>query len=68
MVKIAHIINPVKVKESSDLYNAQPITFESMVVAKNFSVFKDQIIQCTTQYEEDLEIIPDYFLKLSHLC
>ncbi len=38
-----------------------------MVAAKNFSVFKEQIIQCTTQYEEDLEVIPDYFLKLSNL-
>ena len=30
MLKITHIINPVKVNESSDLFVAQPITFESM--------------------------------------
>ncbi len=35
--------------------------------AKHFSVFKDQIIQCTTQFEEDEAIVPDYFLKLSNL-
>lgn len=29
-IKIAHIINPVIVKESSDLYIAQPITFATM--------------------------------------
>lgn len=38
-----------------------------MVVAKNFSIYKDQIIQCTTQFEEDLEIIPNFFVKLSNL-
>jgi hypothetical protein len=67
LIKLVHIINPVKVKKNSDLFAAQPITFESMVAAKNFSVFKEQILQCTTQYEEDLESIPDYFLKLSNL-
>ena len=38
-----------------------------MVVAKNFSIYSQQITQCTTQYEEDLAIIPGYFLKLSNL-
>lgn len=38
-----------------------------MAVAKNFSAYKNQITLCTTQYEEDVEIIPDYFRKLSHL-
>lgn len=38
-----------------------------MVVAKNFSVYSNQITQCSTQFEEDLEIIPDYFIKLSNL-
>ncbi len=38
-----------------------------MRVARNFSSFKDNIILCTTQYEEDLSIIPDYFKILSNL-
>ena len=38
-----------------------------MVAAKNFSTQSHQILQCTTQFEEDLEIIPDYFFKLSNL-
>ena len=66
-MKIAHIINPVKVGENSDLFNAQPITFESMRVAKNFSLHKDNIILCTTQFKEDLSIIPDYFKILTNL-
>jgi hypothetical protein len=35
--RILHIINPVKVSEQSDLFFAQPITFESLKNAKNYS-------------------------------
>lgn len=66
-MKIAHIINPVKVSENIDLFNAQPIAFESIWIARNFSTYKDNIILCTTQYEEDLSIIPNYFKILSNL-
>lgn len=45
----------------------QPITFESMRVAKNFSSHKDAISLYTTQFEEDLPIIPNYFQILSNL-
>jgi len=34
MIKIAHMVNPVLVKASSDLHIAQPITFESMRIAQ----------------------------------
>lgn len=65
-VSIAHIINPVKVKESSDLFVAQPITFESMRIAKETA--KDIKVELlSTQYEEDIEIIPDYFNKTANL-
>ncbi|MES2691491.1 MAG: hypothetical protein V4658_13870 [Bacteroidota bacterium] len=67
MVRIAHIINPVKVNESSDLYKAQPITFQSILNAKAFSAKKEEIILCTTQFEEDKEIIPPAFRQLSNL-
>lgn len=66
-MKIAHIINPVKVGEHSDLFVAQPITFESMRIAKEFSVQKDNIELCSTQYEEDLSTIPAQFTILSNL-
>ncbi len=65
-VSIAHIVNPVKVKESSDLFVAQPITFESMRIAKELA--KNTSVELfTTQYEEDLDIIPEYFTKTTNL-
>lgn len=65
--RILHIINPVKVSEKSDLFFAQPITFESLKNAKNFSKFSNSITLVTTQFEEDKSIIPSEFLQLSNL-
>lgn len=67
MIRVAHIINPVKVNEKSDLHYAQPITFETMLRAEQQSIYKDQIDFYTTQYEEDKEIIPSEFHILSNL-
>lgn len=67
MIRVAHIINPVKVNEKSDLHYAQPITFETMLRAKQQSIYKDQIDFYTIQYEEDKEIIPPGFHILSNL-
>ncbi|MCD8528786.1 MAG: hypothetical protein LRY27_02145 [Chitinophagales bacterium] len=64
---MAHIINPVKVKESSDLFYAQPITFASMLKAKNEAENVVNIDLYTTQYEEDKSIIPSGFIILSNL-
>ena len=61
MIRFAHIINPVKVKDTSDLFVAQPITFETMRKAKEFAGEKLAVELFTTQYPEDHEIIPDYF-------
>jgi len=67
-VKIAHIISPVIVPKSNNLYFAQPITFESMRNAKAFCLDKQvEIIQCTAQFEEDKTIIPPYFYQLKNL-
>ena len=55
MLKIAHIINPIEVPTTSDLYIAQPITFETMRIAKEFA--KDEVELYTAQYQEDLSII-----------
>ena len=63
-MKIAHLINPVKVTPTSDLYVAQPITFESMRVAKQFASTKVEVELFAISYQEDLEIIPDYFTVL----
>ncbi|MBW2937730.1 hypothetical protein KXJ69_06400 [Aureisphaera sp. CAU 1614] len=67
MVSITHIVNPVKVPESSDLFRAQPITFDSMRRAKDFVGNAMEINLISTQYNEDCEIIPDYFYKTPNL-
>ncbi len=67
MRKLAHIINPVAVKESSDLFIAQPITFESMRVAKQFANGAVEVAQYTAQYPEDHPIIPDSFIRTPDL-
>ena len=60
MRKIAHIINPVVVSKSSDLYKAQPITFETMKLAKNYARLLKEAW------------LPNYILKLyeqtQHYC
>lgn len=67
MPKIAHIINPVKVAESNNLFTAQPITFQSIINAKNFSNQKENIALYTVQFEIDKSIIPKEFQQLSNL-
>ena len=59
-MRIIHIINPVKVDSSSDLFVAQPITFESFRIARE-SCTGVEVLQCTTQFEEDRAIIPSHF-------
>lgn len=65
MSRFVHIINPVKSSEKSELSIVQPITFQSMLTAKEFSNVEVQIV--TTQYEEDTSVIPSEFKQLSHL-
>lgn len=67
MFQVAHIINPVKVNEKSDLFLIQPITFQTMLDARAHSKNRSQIHLFTTQYAEDREIIPEEFTILSDL-
>lgn len=67
MVKIAHIINSVKVKKESDLYIAQPVTFQSMVKAKKYNEFSNNIQLFNICYEEDRDLVPDEFTTLPYL-
>ena len=53
MIRIAHIVNPVKVEEDNELYWQQPITYESMRVAQRFSNFDDNVELWATGYDED---------------
>lgn len=66
MISIAHIINPVKAKEGSELFITQPIVFEAMRKAKEFATDVD-VKLFSTEYVEDAEIVPDYFQKTVNL-
>lgn len=67
MHKLAHIINPVRVGETSDLFVAQPITFESMRVARKFAEGAVNVALFTAQYPEDQTILPDGFMATRDL-
>jgi hypothetical protein len=60
MCTVAHIVNPVRVAEGSDLFVAQPITFQTMQIARQFAGGKVDIRLFSAQYEEDKAIIPTY--------
>lgn len=61
MRKIAHIVNPVIVNKSSDLFGAQPVTFETMRTARNFARGQVQVAHFSAQYAEDRPLVPDDF-------
>ncbi|HPF12332.1 MAG TPA: hypothetical protein PLP62_12820 [Flavobacteriaceae bacterium] len=67
MLSLTHIINPVKVTTTSDLYVAQPITFETMKRAKGYVNGRVHVDLVTAQFEEDKEIIPGYFQTTPNL-
>ncbi|WP_203293150.1 hypothetical protein [Luteirhabdus pelagi] len=66
-IKLTHIINPVAIGPASDLYKAQPITFETMRRAKAFASPELAVKLVSVQYPEDHEIIPDYFTRCPDL-
>lgn len=66
-MRIAHIINPVRVNSSSDLFVAQPVTFESMRRAATHASGSVNVDLYTAQFPEDSEIIPDFFRKTPDL-
>ena len=61
MRTLAHIINPVKVGPSSDLHFAQPITFESLRVAREFACGDVDVTLFTAQYPQDRPMVSDGF-------
>lgn len=65
--KIAHIINPVIVNESSDLHIAQPITLATMKTAQQQAEGKVDVTIYTAQYPEDRAIIPEGFIQTPDL-
>jgi len=66
--KIAHIVNPFKADELSDLHTAQPITYETMRIAREFAKTKGVDVELfATCYEEDKEMVPDDFKATRYL-
>lgn len=66
-LNLIHIINPVKKGPESDLYTAQPITFESLKVAKAFAQQEVTVRLVAAHFSEDREIAPDGFTKTEDL-
>ena len=67
---IAHLVNPFKCKSDnpSYIYYAQPITFETMRIAKKQAQNKEINIKlCAITFPEDDEVVPSDFIKLPNL-
>jgi hypothetical protein len=68
MISFAHIINPVQVDESSDLFIAQPITFETMRMARQFSEGTLDVTLYAIQHQDETRILlPDCFRRIPDL-
>lgn len=66
--KFAHVVNPVKMAPSSDLYIAQPVTFESMRIAQHLAATLSLDVElCAVNFPEDDEIVPPFFGSRKHL-
>ena len=70
-MKIAHIIHPVIVKPSSDLVAAQPVTFETMRIACEFTGFSKEAVDISLyaiQYHDERRIpLPGCFTRVPDL-
>ncbi len=67
-LRIAHIINPVIVPESSDLFLAQPVTFSSMKRARDLANEELDVELWTATYPEDKPLVPDFFNQTESLA
>lgn len=67
MLRIAHLINPVKVHEDSDFYKVQQKTFEAILNAKKYSSGSIEIALYTIGFEEDIEVAPIEFKNIGLL-
>lgn len=61
MATLAHILNPVKVNQTHDLWIAQPITFASLLVAHSRLPIALQPRLIAITYPEDDEVVPTGF-------
>lgn len=67
-IKIAHIVNPVVADSNSALATTQPITFESMRIAKSLALQSGLSISLySSQFEADRDAVPPYFTPTPNL-
>lgn len=64
---VAHIVNPFKASPSSDLFIAQPITFQSMIHAKEIAKDQIRVELFSAQFEEDKNMVPEGFITTENL-
>lgn len=67
MNQLAHIVNPVFVAPSSDLFVAQPITFETMRIARDFCREQVDVELFSAHYLEDHPVVPTDFRRTPDL-
>lgn len=61
-MRIAHIVNPVDLGPPSDLFIAQPITFQSMRLARELAKSSAIDVELwTAQFPEDHRVLPEGF-------
>ena len=65
--KFAHVINPVMVGTSSDLFVAQPVTFETMRIARRFATEEIEVGLYSIHFPEDEPVAPADFIPLPSL-
>ena len=66
-LSIAHIVNPVIVGGDSDLYAAQPVTFETMRRARKFAKKELKVKQFAAFFPEDEKMVPKGLIKTKPL-
>ena len=66
-MNFAHIVNPVLVDQSSDLFIAQPITFETMRRAQAYASSSLKVKLYSAQYAEDKVVVPAGFAQTADL-
>lgn len=67
VIILAHIVNPVAVNETSDLFTAQPVTFETMKTAAEAAGNNVNVELYTASYPEDEAAVPTGFTRLAPL-
>jgi hypothetical protein len=58
MLKISHIVSPADVPPTSDLYRAQPVTFEAMKKAKDFAAGALEVRQFAAVFPDERINLP----------